>query len=169
MLEIFCDGSSSGEKGKPIGWGWIVTRDHKVLAANYGWMIEGTNNLAELCGAIAGLEHVVKENVLLPDEPLVLVSDSLYVIGMAMGKYEPKANIPYARKVLALMQTVKGETRWVRGHSVDPRIPWQDNEYDSLMNHRADSLAKHGKLEAKKVLDEKVNLRNMKGQRNDER
>ena len=142
MLEIFCDGSSSGEKGKPIGWGWIITRDQKVLTAGYSWQESGTNNLAELLAGISGLEAVINLKLQEPGEQIVLVSDSLYVIGMAMGKYEPKANIPYAKKILGLMTQLKGQTRWVRGHSVDPRIPWQENEYDSLMNHRADSLAK---------------------------
>lgn len=156
MLEIFCDGSSSGEKGKPIGWGWIITRDQKVLTAGYSWQESGTNNLAELLAGISGLEAVINLKLQEPGEQIVLVSDSLYVIGMAMGKYEPKANIPYAKKILGLMTQLKGQTRWVRGHSVDPRIPWQENEYDSLMNHRADSLAKHGKQEAKKAMDDNL-------------
>jgi ribonuclease HI len=151
VIEVYADGSSSGRAGAPIGWGWVVVRDGNVLYASYGGGPDGTNNIAELMAAIDGLSYVVSKELRRGQEEVVLISDSLYVLGMCSGKYSPKANGQICGELRTLGIKLAVTTRWVRGHSINPRIPWEDNHMDSLLNQKCDQLARHGRDEASKT------------------
>jgi ribonuclease HI len=145
-VKVFADGSSGSRAGKPVGWGWIVSRDNKVLLAGYGGAPSGTNNVSELTAAIEGLEAVATRCRPFDGEAVLLVCDSQYVLGMASGAYTPTKNVELAEQVRALSIELGVTPVWVPGHTLK-RDEWKTAEFHVLMNHRCDQLAKKGKLE----------------------
>lgn len=132
LISVYADGSSCGSKKGSIGWGWLITDWEDILAAGSAGADEGTNNIAELQGAIYGLRAVVDQNLQL-DADVELVSDSTYALGLADGSYKAQKNLDLVQTLQELFKKVKGRTRWVKGHSGD------------LFNERCDELAKHGR------------------------
>jgi ribonuclease HI len=129
LISVYSDGSSGGSSKGAIGWGFVVTDWEEILGAGSGADTEGTNNVAELQGAIAGLRHVVERG--LHEGNLVeLVSDSEYVLGVASGKFDPQKNLELAGEIRKLAIETKCRTRWVRGHSGES------------FNEKCDELAK---------------------------
>lgn len=135
MISIFADGSSSGARGGAGGYGWCITKGDEVLAWGYGGSPWTTNNLQELEGCIQGLEALLHLELHLVGEPIELVSDSQYALGMASGEYNPTTNLEQVEKLLSLVQKAKPRLRWVRGHV--------GNKYNEV----CDTLAKQGKME----------------------
>lgn len=138
ILSLYCDGSSSGRKDGPTGWGWVLVSGGKVVDWDYGGAPNGTNNTAELSGAINGLVAITKKVDILKKIhnkiiTLELVCDSMYVLNMASGEYAPTCNFDLVGQVKALKEFTVASTRWVRGHSGDP------------FNTKVDKLAKLGK------------------------
>lgn len=134
MLSVYADGSSNGRSGSPVGWGWVVVRGDQPIFAGYGGALEGTNNTAELMGAIEGLEAVLASGI---QEEVELVCDSQYVLGLGSGRYSPTTNLELAARIKALCQQLRVSFRWVKGHVGDE------------FNERADSLANLGRREYK--------------------
>jgi ribonuclease HI len=66
---------------------------------------ETSNNLAEYCGLIAVLEHLLALGA--QHEPIMVYGDSKLVIEQMLGHWKIRAGIytPYARKALALCRT----------------------------------------------------------------
>lgn len=131
MIQIWTDGSSSGGVG-PGGYGWIIVVDDQVHYAGFGSARDTTNNLMELEGAIQGLLYLIDHPILDP-EGITLVSDSMYVLGIANGDYTPQKNLDSTMKLRTLATLLDIKTQWVRGHAGE--------EYNEI----ADSLAKMGK------------------------
>lgn len=138
MLSVYCDGSSSGRGGRPGGWGFVVVRQGRPVAAGAGSHRSTTNNVMELMAAIQGLRAVIAGGLRLPQEPLELVSDSQYTLGMASGAYAPAANKELALELRELARGLGARCRWVPGHTGDQ---W---------NERCDRLAKHAKEREKR-------------------
>ncbi len=136
MIFIYSDGSSNGRADGPFGWGTVVLRDDKILSAFNGGGPVGTNNIAELEGAIQGFCYLLNENIL---EPVTLASDSEYTLGNAAGIYTPKKNIEQCKLLRRLFKffetTTSAETMWVKGHSGD------------IYNEMADKLAKSARAQ----------------------
>lgn len=156
MISVYCDGSSGAGGGKPTGWAWVIVRDEvEVVAAGYGGFASGTNNQAELTGAIEGMKAllILRHRGILPKTELAeLVSDSQYTLGTACGAYNASSNIELAGIAVKLAVTAgitcrtphfhksnnynhKCGFRWVRGHT------------GNTWNERCDSLAGRGKWE----------------------
>ena len=72
---IFADGASKGNPGKG-GWGALVSAGGRVVELG-GAEAHTTNNRMELTAALRALEHAQT----LPAQPIVLHTDSSYVIG----------------------------------------------------------------------------------------
>jgi ribonuclease HI len=128
---VYTDGACSGNPG-PGGWAWAVSPD---------WWANGgasstTNQRMEITAAL--------EAVLALDGPLLVVSDSLYVVncfkkqwwvnwlatGWVNSKRLPVANRDLWEPLITLVRDRGDVTfRWVKGHSGDP------------MNDLADRLA----------------------------
>ena len=125
-----------------MGWGFVVLRDGNVLRAGYGGMPSGTNNTAEITGAIRGIEAWAKLKVDLdgPAEHVTLVSDSQLTLGFATGQYSPSKNVELAMELNRLYSLYCHTIRWVRGH------------VGILANERCDRLAKKGRAEAALLL-----------------
>jgi ribonuclease HI len=135
MVSIYSDGSSSGRVQGPGGYGWVIVRDEeKVLAWGYGGSPSSTNNLQEMEGAIQGLMAVAEQGIR-GSEPIELVSDSQYVLGIASGKYQAQANLDTVARLREACKLVRPRYRWVRGHT------------GNRFNEHCDLLAKQGKKE----------------------
>lgn len=145
MLTIYSDGSSSGTSNAPGGYGWVIVREKDILLAGFGGESKTTNNLMELRGAYEGLEAVIRKDLRLPGEPVVLCSDSEYVLGFAKGVMVARRNVEETARVRTAAVALEATTRWVRGHTMRQGMRWEDADIDVLMNHRCDSLAKLGK------------------------
>lgn len=158
MIEVYADGSSGGRTAGACGWGWVVCRNLEVVAGGYGGAPTGTNNIAEMQGAIDGLTWVLNSDLRARGEPVVLISDSQYTLGMASGCYHPSKNLELVAHLRGLMAQFGAGTRWVRGHSIKTSGEMMDNPRDVLLNERCDHLAKQGKDEhtPEKVLKKRL-------------
>lgn len=132
LISIYSDGSSGGDAKGAIGWGYIITDWEDILGAGSDGAIAGTNNAAELSGAIAGLKFVYDKN-LHHGNVVELVSDSTYTLGLANGEFEPTKNLELAAEVRKYTILTGARTKWIRGHSGD------------AFNDKADELAKAGR------------------------
>lgn len=121
----------------------MIVREGEVLLCGFGGEPSTTNNLMELRGAYEGLEAVLR--LRLPEEPVVLCSDSEYVLGFARGELTARYNLEETARVTAAAEVLGATTRWVRGHGLKQGVKWEEAHIDILMNHRCDVLAKHGK------------------------
>lgn len=134
---VYADGSSGGNSTGAIGWGAVVlgTIPVRIIAAVSGGLPVGTNNVAELMGAREGIRALLKHLDGKVPEPFTveLVSDSMYVLGLANGSYSPTKNVALAEHLRAICKEYNILTRWVRGHAGDP------------LNEMCDRLAKAGK------------------------
>lgn len=124
-LSIYSDGSAT-TADKPGGYAFVILLDGKEIVRDSGYMDKATNNMAEISGAIAGLEwYLTNKNGTNPDLSQVteveLVSDSQLTLNYANGKYKCKAMhlTPLYIKLRKLYGDAKAKTRWVRGHNGD--------------------------------------------------
>lgn len=145
MIEVHADGSSSGKKNRPIGWGYVVCRDAEIVTAGFGGQDRGTNNVAELRGAIDGLKQIEVLDLYKPGEMVWLISDSQYTLGMAANALHATTNLELVAELQALTAKYRVRTRWVKGHQVKKRGDWTRYSQDALLNFRCDQLAALGR------------------------
>ncbi|WP_428422993.1 ribonuclease H family protein [Methylibium sp.] len=133
----YTDGACAPSNPGPSAWGAVlIAPDGKTETDHYGFIGQGTNQIAELTAAIEGLTRVPA------GAAVELVSDSQYVLkglsewragwerkGYRNSKGETVANLALWKKLFALADARKVSTRWVRGHNGD------------VYNERADALA----------------------------
>ncbi len=131
MIEIFTDGSSSGNPG-PGGYGVILRlgKHYKELSAGYR---KTTNNRMELMAVIKGLEAIKNLN-----QAVTIYSDSKYVIdsiekkwvyGWVKKGFAGKKNKDLWLRYLEVSKLHQIKFVWVRGHDGHPE------------NERCDELA----------------------------
>lgn len=120
---VYTDGACSGNPG-PGGWAWAVAPDGAVRGA--GGEAHTTNQRMEIRAVLEALRSL--------DGPLVIVSDSTYVVncfrdrwwvrwqanGWRNAKKEPVANTDLWKPLIELYQERRPEFRWVKGHSGEP-------------------------------------------------
>jgi ribonuclease HI len=121
---VYTDGACSGNPG-PGGWAWAVAPDGSPSAA--GGEARTTNQRMEITAVLEALR------VLAPAAPVVVVSDSTYVVncfrdrwyvkweanGWRNAKKQPVANADLWRPLVSLVREHDVTFRWVRGHSGD--------------------------------------------------
>lgn len=131
MIEIYTDGSSSGNPG-PGGYGVILRsgQHYKELSAGFR---KTTNNRMELLAVITGLEAIKT-----PNQQVTIFSDSKYVIdsiekrwvhGWVAKGFKDKKNKDLWLRYLAIAKAHQIKFVWVRGHNGHPE------------NERCDQLA----------------------------
>jgi len=131
ILEVFTDGACSGNPG-PGGWAW-ATEDGRQ---GFGCERQSTNQRMEIMAALEAVNAI--------DGPLVVVSDSTYVVNCFRNRWwrswhrtgwrtsagKPVANRdlwePLIERVLARENV---QFRWIKGHAGHP------------LNELADTLA----------------------------
>lgn len=125
MWTVYSDGACAKNPG-PAGWGAVVIKESGEATSHSGYLGLGTNQVAELAGAIEGLE-------LVPEGASVeLVSDSQYVLkgltewrrgwesrNFVNSKGDPVANLELWKRLYRVADKRKVKTRWVRGHTGD--------------------------------------------------
>lgn len=122
MIEIYTDGSSSGNPG-PGGYGVILRsgQHYKELSAGFR---KTTNNRMELLAVITGLESIKT-----PNQQVTIYSDSKYVIdaiekrwvnGWLAKGFAGKKNKDLWLRYLAIAKVHQVKFVWVRGHNGHP-------------------------------------------------
>jgi ribonuclease HI len=104
-----------------------------MKGAGFGHIPSGTNNVAELTGALEGLKHAYEVG----HRCLTLVSDSEYTLGMTNRSMVPNKNLELVEEIRTLTAKMQVVTRWVPGHSTGGP--------DESINQWCDLLAKEGK------------------------
>ncbi|MFM7044649.1 MAG: ribonuclease H [Ilumatobacteraceae bacterium] len=119
---VYTDGACSGNPG-PGGWAWAVSPEG--VPSGSGGERSTTNQRMELRAVIEAVQSL--------DGPLVVVSDSTYVVhcfrdrwwvrwkanGWKNSKREPVANTDLWMPLVELVAQRQPEFRWVKGHSGD--------------------------------------------------
>jgi ribonuclease HI len=76
-VHIFCDGACEPNPGSG-GWGVVVYRDGRELAALSGGLGETTNNVMELTGMLQAIQWLIDH--FMKDQPATIWCDSQYVV-----------------------------------------------------------------------------------------
>lgn len=121
-IEVYSDGSGQTKK-TPAGYGFVVMVDGVKKYEGNGHIEFGTNNDAELQGAIEGLNSVHSIfGQLEKEDTVTLVSDSQIVLNWADGtnKFLQEEKMDKYLQLRNLMSDLKASTRWVPGHSGEP-------------------------------------------------
>lgn len=123
LVEVWSDGSGNTFESDG-GYGFLIVQNGQVINQGSGYISSSTNNIAELLGAINGLEEVKRrrDSGLLNPTEITLISDSQLVLGYASGKYQCKAlhlTQLYIR-LRQLYQELNCQVHWVKGHSGNP-------------------------------------------------
>jgi ribonuclease HI len=134
----YTDGACIKNPGGPAGWSAILVAVDNVIDENiregapriesYGHIpqsLNTTNNRAEIAAVLAALCIAPR------DQPLTIYSDSEYIIKVAQGVYQMKANPDLwdLYRILLKKRTTPPTFVWVRGHA------------GQSQNERADELA----------------------------
>lgn len=139
MIRIWSDGSSNGKTGAPIGYAAVIDFGDDYLLDMAVWRDYGTNNVAELSGAILGLAACETDACL--EYGVTVYTDSMYVIGQASGNDKTKKNRELAEKLRMLSAEKRVKWEHVKGHSNNP------------MNERADRLAVRARKQYSSPMD----------------
>ena len=117
-VEVYSDGSGTTAK-TPAGYGYVVVVDGVTRYEGSGHLETGTNNDAELQGAIEGLDSLHYHFD--PEEKIEvwLVSDSEIILGWADGTraFRQEEKIIKYQQLRNLMAQFNAKTRWVPGHT----------------------------------------------------
>ncbi len=136
MIEIFTDGSCSGNPG-PGGWGVLII-DDKDRQELYGGEPDTTNNRMEMLAAIKALEATDTAPIILHTDSQYLKNGiNIWIHNWKKNDWKTAARKPVKNKDLwqeldTLTQNRAIDWRWVKGHSGNPG------------NERADELANLG-------------------------
>ena len=131
MINIYTDGASSGNPG-PGGFGVILRSGKHYKEISEGFR-NTTNNRMELLAVIVGLESIK-----LPNQDIMIYSDSKYVIDSVEKKwvfnwvkisFKNKKNKDLWLRFLEIYKVHKINFTWVKGHNGHPE------------NERCDELA----------------------------
>lgn len=122
-VDIYTDGSVWPNPNGTGGWAAIlIAGEHRKELS--GYLVDATNNTAELEGVIQGLRALRGG----PHE-VVIHTDSEYAQGAIVGMKKPKANLELLATIRGLVAAHTVTVEWVRGHTGDPE------------NERANQLA----------------------------
>lgn len=130
---LFTDGAYSSSRNKG-GIGIVFVRDGKIALTYSKGFLNTTNNKMELIAIIVGLKCVAK-----PIDSLVVVSDSMYCIGIITLNWKRKKNVELWKKFDEELERVSKlcpdiSFEHTRGHQTD------DSEYTKY-NNMCDKLA----------------------------
>ena len=129
-VHVWTDGACSGNPG-PMGIGVVVIAgDRRREHGEY--LGRGTNNVAELVAIRRGLE-IAAEVVPLHDRPVVVYSDSSYVIGLLAQGWKAKAN----QKLVAELRDLLRPYRGLRLVKVEGHAGVRENERCDLLARQA--------------------------------
>ncbi|PIE72011.1 MAG: ribonuclease HI [Deltaproteobacteria bacterium] len=148
-IEIYTDGSAINNPG-PGGYGLVICDAGGQREISGGYR-HTTNNRMELMAAIIALEEMQGS-----PRPLVLYTDSRYLLdgimkgwakrwrsnGWMKADKTPALNSDLWARLLDVLETVRVEFRWVKGHAGNP------------LNERCDQLAGVAARQPERAIDE---------------
>lgn len=153
MIKIYTDGacSANGSSNAVAGWSYCVTRGDNLIHSDYGYILNGTNNIGELWGILKALSYVsLFHNA---DTELIIYSDSSYCVkGINEWRHNWKKN-NWTRSTGEL----KNKDLWVAIDSYIGRYPKIHFEKvkghaGEKWNEEADRLAKQGVEDGKNYI-----------------
>ena len=106
---IHTDGACKGNPGQGV-WGAVIEQDGNQTIIS-GGEPHTTNNRMEMTAVIKGLEAID------PHAPVLISSDSTYVINTMTKGWKRKANHDLWEQLDRLVKGRDVSWRWVRGHS----------------------------------------------------
>ena len=122
-IHLYTDGSARGNPG-PGGYGAILRYGPHEKELTQGFRLT-TNNRMELLAVIVGLEAVTR-----PEIPVLVVSDSKYVVDAVVQRwvfnwerkpdFAKKANEDLWRRFLNIYRQRTVTFRWIKGHAGHP-------------------------------------------------
>ncbi|MGY3055108.1 ribonuclease HI [Pedobacter sp. UYEF25] len=131
MIEIYTDGSSSGNPG-PGGYGTILRAGEHYKELSGGFRMT-TNNRMELLAVIAGLEAIktsgAEVQVFSDSKYVVDAVEKKWVFGWVKKNFAGKKNKDLWLRFLSVYKLHKVKFTWIKGHNDHPE------------NERCDSLA----------------------------
>ena len=83
---LFFDGCAKGNPGF-AGAGAVIYKDDKEIWSKSEYLERQTNNYAEYCGLIMGLQYAVEKDI----KNLIVKGDSMLVIKQMVGAYKVKS------------------------------------------------------------------------------
>lgn len=138
IIEVYTDGSSVRNGQNDSGCGWacklIYGNRHKFKS---GFDVGKTNNQMEMIAVLNAMKSITDKSI-----PVVLYSDSKYVVETLKGNYSINANEELWMKLYdekAKFDDIKFV--WAKGHSGNPN----NEEVDSLAFNEAMKVEHDGK------------------------
>ena len=127
-IRCFTDGSCIGNPG-PCGTGVYIQFPDKEIK-HHRYLGKGTNNKAELSAVLDAMTLLATEKID-PNTPVVVCTDSQYVVGILTKNWKAKANKEIIFPLRAEVKKWNDITiRWVAGHADIP----ENDEADRLAN-----------------------------------
>jgi len=126
-IEIYTDGSSKGNPGRG-GYGVILRLGNHSKELSQGYR-KTTNIRMELMAVVVSLEHIqekAKANNKVPNYPIVVYSDSKYVVDSIEKKwlynwqknqFKERKNADLWKRYLKASKDITIKFQWIRGHS----------------------------------------------------
>ena len=114
----FTDGSCRGNPG-PAGLGVLVKLPDGQELTDSQFLGKGTNNIAELSAAIRAIEiSLDPANGVSAAQPIEVLTDSRYTVGIAHQNWKAKANRELCLRLRELLASRSGiRVHWVAGHA----------------------------------------------------
>lgn len=115
MITIYTDGSiKGGNPGGHCGAGVVVYHDGTLVLELSIYLGKGTNNTAELAAVLIALRSYPPRRWF---GPVVIYTDSQYVIGATTKNWETKRNSRLIRSIKRGISSFSDvQLEWVRGH-----------------------------------------------------
>ena len=97
------------------GWAFILTDNDERIGSDFGPILNTTNNRMEIQSVIEGLKYCIQRNV----KEVVVVSDSMYVIGTMSKNWTRRKNIDLWEELDKLINKINVTWEHTKGHSGD--------------------------------------------------
>ncbi len=113
-FRLYCDGAFSSSRSQQ-GWAFALYQDDVLIKLKYDGLIGGTNNRAEMNACLEGLKFLKHNNI---TEPVIIFTDSMYLIGTLTKNWKKKKNTDMWPTLFELI-TPNITFQHVKGHAGD--------------------------------------------------
>lgn len=115
MIRVYTDGAFSTSR-QVMGWAFIVIMDDFVTTKDWGGILGGTNNRAEIHAVIEAIKYLNNQNNQ-NIKKFTLCTDSMYIIGTMTQNWKRSKNIDLWNELDNLVKDKKIDWQHVKGHS----------------------------------------------------